>query len=280
MKVLQKTFSIGVMASILTMGTLGVAHADDVDRLLVSTEQSGTFVTELEFPVLPSSHATEEDPNAPFVIVPGDHYSNGFSLKNDGPDPGVLKVYVVDVNNSGPQATETDKFFTEDLTFTANEITHTAHDWSPEGLAEAVEGTEYFGVQIHEAPLAPGEENEFDISVDFPVESESGNRAGYNAKQSNGEDNDYEPGSRESSYRIYAVLSGEYPEEDKPSIAPTPDQTPSPSAPKAPDHNTPANVRTGGEAFIQDNKGVLAAGALLVLAIAAGILGFSRRIKK
>lgn len=197
--------------AVLATPSTALAAPETTDAIQLSTEHTGGFVSETTLPVIMSIHASDEDPMAPAVVVPGDTLEGTVSVKNVGPSDGVLTAYVVRADGTGPQAKDTDAWFTGDLQIRTNtedgEQTGSILDWG-ETNAEQIGADGLTGVQIAQVDLARGDTTDIDLATVFPEEAVSANSAGPSAKPG-GIPNDYAAGTRTASFDVHLVLAGD-----------------------------------------------------------------------
>lgn len=279
----KKKFSLGMIVVLTSLAVSGAANAapSNDDAILMSVN-GAEYVSETTTPILMSLNG---DPDEPSTVVPGDVLTGELTVKNNGPSKGVLKAYLVDVENSGPDTTTMDDWFSGDVQIKANGITGSLVQWDSKntnGEAQQIGSSGYYGVEILETNLERNASTEIELEVEFPVEAISGNSAGYNAAP-NGIPNDYSPGERSSSFDIYLTLQGDTDDGGTtPTTSPTPptdsrkptDQTTTPPTqqtdkPENVEKGSPKSIITGAEIF---SNPLVIAGLIGVFGVVAGII--------
>lgn len=189
-------------AAALTILTAAPASADEL------TVSIGGADKPLELPIILAPQGESAN-----TVVPGDALDGTLTVRNDGESAGTLRAYLIRDDAQGPDVLADDPWFSSDVRVTAAGSTDTIDGWGT--ASQRIGSTDRSGVQIAEVDLAQGASTSMDLSVDFPAESTSGNRAGGDG---------YAPGVRETTFSVYLVIVGD-------AVTPAPTPTPSPAAP-------------------------------------------------
>lgn len=175
------------------------AHADAI----ALSVNGGAFAASTTVPLTMSPTAAlvdGADPNAAFVVSPGDAYTGWVDVRNDGPGDGVLEVTFAQVLTDAPDGTtvETDDFFLDTRIYAQGDAVGIA----ARDLRD--------GDLITRVPIAAGETVRVQVGFEFPWEATSGNTSGGFMQA------EYAAGERFVHYDVHLRLSGEAPATPKP----------------------------------------------------------------
>lgn len=210
-KILSKTLGISAIAALCLAPASAMAAPND-DAILMSVNGE-EFVSETTDTIAMETITGLTNP----TIVPGDELFGTLGVQNNGESDGTLKAYIIDVENNGPDDISMDDWFTGDIQVSANGQSGSLVYWDAQngGEATTIPGTDYEGIQFLETYLAQGASTNVELSLEFPVEATSGNRAGGDG---------YGAGARSAEFDVYLTLEGDT--DDVTPVEPTVPTTP------------------------------------------------------